>query len=374
MELTSLPLVSADSHVEEPSYLWTRHLPASMVKELPIALQQGADTASTFAKRIGVGETEEVKGLTDAARLAGADDVEALCELTADPDRRLAVMRQDDIAAECIYPTSGLFVWSLDNPRVGEACCRLYNEWVYDRLESRSPRFRCAGMIPTWNVEKAIAEVQHIADMGLAAALMPLVGKPEYNHRDWQPLWSAIEETGLPVVMHQGTGHDMLFYRGPGAAVSNLVATQSMAPRTAVLLSTSSVLAAHPGLHFIFVETNASWLPWAMSTADFYHESFQEYDGWVWPDLPEKPSFYMTRQIHGTFQYDPFVVDSLSRTGVEPVLWGSDFPHAEGTFPHSRDSVTEQLAGVEIASAAAIAGGTAAKLFRFDPEVLTKPF
>jgi len=374
MTIASLPLISADSHVEEPSYLWARNLPKSMVEELPLALQPGADAASTFAKRIGVENTAEVKGLTDAARLAGADDLEAICELTADPDRRFAVMRQDDIAGECIYPTSGLFVWGMDNRRVGEACCRLYNEWIFDRLESRSSRFRCAGMIPTWDVASAISEVEHVADMGLAAALLPLVGTPEYNHRDWQPLWSAIEETGMPVVMHQGTGHDMLFYRGPGAAVSNLVATQSMAPRTAVLLSTSGVLAAHPGLHFIFAETNASWLPWAMSTADFYHESFQEYDGWVWPDLPEKASFYMTRQIHGTFQYDPFLVDSLARTGTAPPMWASDFPHAEGTFPNSRKSVEEQLAGLAPETAAEIVGGTAARLFRFDPEVLKTPW
>ena len=72
---------------------------------------------------------------------------------------------------------------------------------------------------------------------------------------------AAIAETGLPVVMHQGSGHDMLFYRGRGATVSNLLATQSMAPRTAGLLAMSGVLENHPDLHFVFVETNAAWIP-----------------------------------------------------------------------------------------------------------------
>jgi len=283
------------------------------------------------------------------------------------------MMRRDGISAECIYPTAGLYVWKIADPPTGEACCRIYNEWIADRLASRSPRFRCAGMIPTWNVDGAIAEVRRIVDLGLAAAMLPLVGTPEYNHARWKPLWRAIEEIGLPVVVHQGSGHDMLFYRGPGAAVANLLATQSMAPRTAALLATSGVLAEHPALHFVFVETNAGWLSWAMSTVDYYYEAFQQYEGWVKPILSEKPSDFMRRQIHGTFQFDPVAIDNLPRTGAAALLWGSDFPHAEGTFPRSRETVQKLFAEVDIGLAAQIVAGTAARLFHFDPSVLTAP-
>ena len=165
----------------------------------------------------------------------------------------------------------------------------------------------------------------------------------------------------------------MLFYRGPGASVANLLATQSMAPRTVALLATSGVLAAHPSLHFVFVETNAGWLSWVMNTVDYYYKAFQEYEGWVRPLLPEPPSFYMTRQIHGTFQYDPVAIGNLAHTGTAPLLWGSDFPHAEGTYPNSRRVVRELFADVTLEEAAAMLGGTAAELFRFDAEVLETP-
>lgn len=373
MNLETVPLISADSHVEETRSFWTENLPARLAERLPLPLRPEATASGTFAQRIGLADTPEAEALTDAARLAGADDVDAMCALTADPERRFAVLRRDGVSGECIYPTAGLFVWSTGDGELGRACCRVYNDWIHDALESKSPRFRCAGMIPTWSVDDAIAEVHHVADLGLAAALLPLVGTPEYNDPQWTPLWHALEETDLPVAMHQGTGHDMLFYRGPGSAVANLVATQSMAPRTATLLATSGVLAAHPGLHFVFVETNASWVSWAMSTADHYDASFREYEGWVRPVLPEKPSHYLRRQVHGTFQVDPVAVDSLARTGADALMWGSDFPHAEGTYPHSRRSVCEQLAGVEYEDAARIAGGAAAELFRFDDAVLTTP-
>ena len=373
MKLENLPLISADSHVEEPSSLWLENLPASMIDQLPPELGPDFHAASQFATRIGLEHAQQAKAVTQSAVTAGAADIDALRELTVDPKQRFAVLREDGIAGECIYPTTGLYVWNLTDGRVGEACCRVYNDWIYDCLESQSPRFRCAGMIPSWNIDSAVKEVQRIAGLGLASAMLPLVGTPEYNHRDWGPLWHAIEETGLPVVMHQGSGHDMLFYRGPGAAVSNLLATQSLAPRAVSLLATSGVLAEHPDLHFVFVETNAGWLSWVMNTVDYYYESFQEYEGWVRPMLPEKPSFYMARQIHCTFQVDPVAITNLERTGYSPLLWGSDFPHAEGTYPHSRQTVLELFRDVDIETAAQIVAGTATKLFQFDPEVLTTP-
>ena len=183
----------------------------------------------------------------------------------------------------------------------------------------------------------AVAELRRIAALGLGAAMLPLRGVPwEYNSPNWTPLWEAAEETGLPLVLHQGSGHDMLFYRGPGAAVANLLATQSMAPRSAALLATSGTLERHPALQFVFVETNAAWMSWAMDTLDSYYDAFLANPGWVRPELAEKPSHYLRRQIHGTFQWDPTGLNNIGRTGVGPLLWGSDYPHSEGTYPNSR--------------------------------------
>ena len=110
-----------------------------------------------------------------------------------------------------------------------------------------------------------------------------------------------------------------------------------------------------------------------MNTVDYYYDAFQEYEGWVRPLLPEKPSFYMARQIHGTFQYDPVAIANLAHTGSAPLLWGSDFPHAEGTYPNSRATVRELFKGIEPEKVAEMVSGTAMQLFGFDPGVLTTP-
>ena len=125
------------------------------------------------------------------------------------------------------------------------ACCEIYNDWIDETIEQRSPRFRCAGLVPTGDVGTALAELERIKARGLAAAMLPMQAPVEYNDPQWEPLWDAIEDSGMPVVLHQGTGHDMIFYRGRGATVANLLATQSMAPRTAGL-SSSALLSSSP--------------------------------------------------------------------------------------------------------------------------------
>ena len=127
------------------------------------------------------------------------------------------------------------------------------------------------------------------------------------------------------------------------------------------------------GLLHDVVETNAAWISWAMDTLDYYYEAFMAVPGWVRPHLKEKPSHYVQRQIHGTFQWDPTGLRNTARTGVEPLLWGSDYPHSEGTYPHSRRIVQEQFGDFAEAEAAAILGGTATKLFGFDPAVVATP-
>ncbi|MDG2304419.1 MAG: amidohydrolase family protein [Candidatus Binatia bacterium] len=373
MNVDELPLLSADSHVEEPHLLWHDGLPAAMRARAPRVLVPEESSAEDFGRRIGAGVSfkHEARSM-NVDKTGGLDDAEVRLR-TSDPEWRFKILREDGVAGEVIYPTSGLQVWAAEDAEVGAACCRIYNDWIHDRLESKSPRFRCAGLIPTWNVEDAVSEVKRIADLGLGAALLPLVGTPDWNHRQWEPLLSTIEEIGFPIVMHQGTGHDMLFYRGRGASVANLLATQSMAPRTAGLLATSGVLQDHPGLHFVFVECNASWLSWAMETLDHYSVAFQGYEGWVKPVLPEPPSAYLRRQIHGTFQVDSVAIANVPRTGVEPLLWGSDYPHMEGTYPNSRKTVADLFGGLTPEQAADIGHATTARLFGFEPEVLTSP-
>jgi predicted TIM-barrel fold metal-dependent hydrolase len=375
--MSSLGVISADSHVNEPRDLWVKNLPASMRDRAMQGIASTQDGGWTL--------------ILDGSHLgkAGSSEEERLAVL--DPAHRLKVMGEEGILGECIFPTIGLYVWMLEDPDGGKISCAIYNDWIEEQLERQSPRFRCAGIVPTWRLSDALEEVGHIAALGLGAVMLPVVAEPSYNSPHWEPLWEAIESVRLPIVMHQGTGHNMIWYRGPGATVANLLSTQSVGPRTAALLATSGVLERHPDLHFIFVEFNAGWLAWMSQTIDFYTESFDRYGTTdnmgsarlagknrapkpvITPRLDEKPSFYVRRQIHATFQDDSVGIQNVITTGPDSLLWGSDYPHEEGTYPHSRETVDRLSADLKPDHAEKIFRTTAARLFGFDGTVLSTP-
>lgn len=366
---STIGMVSADSHVNEPRDLWSSNLPANMVDRAMRGIEARADGGWELifdGRHMAVGAT------SDDERLA-----------VNDPDHRLEVMRSEGIVGECVFPTIGLYVWMLTDPDGGRLSCRIYNEWIADQLQRHSPRFKCAGLVPTWRLDDAIAEIEFIAAAGLGAIMLPAVAEPSYNHRDWEPIWAAAADTGLPVVMHQGTGHDMIWYRGPGATVANLLSTQTIGPRTAAMLATSGVLERHPDLHIVFVEYNAGWLAWTMNTIDYYNVAFAPLTTAtsgsaalagrdkptrpiIYPDLAEPPSFYIRRQIHATFQDDAVALHNLALTGTDCVMWGSDYPHHEGTYPHSREAVDRLSGPLDEAATRAVFRDNAIGVFRFD--------
>jgi predicted TIM-barrel fold metal-dependent hydrolase len=359
---STLPKISSDAHVDEPHDLWYERLDESLRDRAPRRIQSdeaGGWTLVVDGTKVGWLNlsAEEAREEEDARIAAATFDV------------RLDMMRTDGINGEIIYPTIGLYAWNIENPLVGRAACRIYNDWILEHLGGHH-RIKVAGMIPTWNLEMARAEVERIADNGsIGGILLPLVGTPEWNMPEWEPLWSAIAATGKPIVMHQGTGHDMIFYRGWGSATANLLATQTMAPRAATLFSCSGVLERHPELHVVLVEVNAGWLAWTMHTVDEYYEAHAAI-GWTKPTLAELPSHYIRRQIHATFQSDPVGLANLGITGPDCLLWGNDYPHPESTFPHSNKVLDDLLKNVSPADASAVTSGNAARLFGFFNDVL----
>jgi predicted TIM-barrel fold metal-dependent hydrolase len=365
MTAIDLPKVSADAHVNEPHDLWWTRLPDDLREAAPHRIQANEEGGWSLV----VNGEVDLSGSDPLNLQQARQDEDALREAQASVATRLAMMRADGINAEIVFPTIGLYVYGVADPQVGIVSCQVYNDWIREKLGEESPRIRYAALIPAWDAASAITEIQRVASwQNVGGLMLPLVGTPEWNMPEWEPLWSAIEETGLPAVMHQGTGHSMIFYKGWGSPTANLLTTQSMAPRAAALLSCSGVLERYPDLHVVMVEVNAGWMSWVMSTLDEYFVAHGA--GLRKPHLPEMPSHYLRRQVHATFQSDPVAVMMRSFTGTDCLLWGNDFPHGEGTYPHSNKVLDELLHDVSYEDARKIVGGNALRLFGFDRAVL----
>ena len=168
----------------------------------------------------------------------------------------------------------------------------------------------------------------------------------------------------MPLTFHAGTGHEPRIESGPGGAVINyLLGAQLDGPHVLLYFSAGGMLDRFPGLQIVTIETGGSWLAWVMTQAD---EIYEKHHMWAKPKLKLKPSELIRRQGHVTFQNDPVAVNNLGITGVEPLMWGSDYPHPEGTWPNSHATCDRILSGLPDTTKRAILGGTAARVFGFE--------
>jgi len=222
-------------------------------------------------------------------------------------------------------------------------------------------------VLPVRNFTNTLAEMKRLAKLGFTAAMLPCVtapGMPRYNDESWDPVFELGGELGLVFVMHTGTGLETVQpERRAGGAVINYTNQACDAWNAVQYLVAGGVLDRHPKAQVAFIESGASWLAGLVERMD---EIYVAHSAYVRPKLSLMPSEIVTRQVSVGFQSDRACIMSRSVTGVRPLMWGSDYPHAEGTFPRSKEVIARLFDGIEISEQdrADILGGNAARLFR----------
>jgi len=237
----------------------------------------------------------------------------------------------------------------LDNPEQIAEGMKIYNRWLADFVSQSPHRHIGLAQIPVWDVDAAVAEVEWAHDAGLRGVNFPAmrdgVGQ-EYNRRVWEPFWIACEERGMPLVTHIGGGTNARYSGIEGVALMQIESGGFPSRRAIWWLIFAGVFERHPDLKLLITETPGSWL----------HSTAIELDGvWSFYDakrdqpgnkalldqVPRPPSEYLARNVFvGASFASPFEVQEAVADGVQSqVLWGSDYPHLEGTFvyPDGRD-------------------------------------
>ena len=188
-------------------------------------------------------------------------------------------------------------------------------------------------------------------------------GNVEYNDPSFEPMWSLVEETGRPVTFHVSTGRDPRAVGGNGGAIINYVChSMETTIEPLVQLITSGVFERHPNLRAGLVESGIGFLPWLLETMDY---AYKAHHFWVRPVIPELPSTYFRSHCFATFQEDHAGLASAEEHDlVDTYLWANDYPHHEGSWPHSAASIERQMSGLSEASRAKILGENAQRIFR----------
>jgi predicted TIM-barrel fold metal-dependent hydrolase len=377
-------LISADNHVSEPLTLWDS-LPPHLRSEAPHLEVRDGRTCVVVEGRVLTRlpvpkelmsdvrwkEGEEIPSGELLKKIAESEELSQLVSPEAsDPDGRLRDLDRDGVYAEVMFPNQLIFtLFRLTNPELQIALCRLYNDWLNDGYSS-SPRFIKIAALPMLDIDESIKEMRRCSQRGFRGVLLPV--HPDYlghryNHPDYEPLWTAAEELGMPVHFHSGTGREQRPARNPGGAVINYVITVGGADETVCFLTGSGVLARHPDLKVVMVECGAGWLGWVLTAMD---DAYREHHLMVEPKLELLPSEYFRRQGYVTFQNDPVGLNNLQFTGDQSLMWGCDYPHLEGTWPHSLRYLEAQMTNVPDESVQRILWGNAAALYGVEvPEI-----
>jgi predicted TIM-barrel fold metal-dependent hydrolase len=363
-------MISADCHANEPGGLWHQRLDKKYHHRLPRI------EVDEKGQKWVVNEGMQRSRLLDS-RLAGEDHLRNKSGYT--PEQRIADHRRDGIDAEIMFPNKGLSVWATTDADFGNAQCKVWNDWAWETYGAYNDFMSPIAAIMTADINLAIEEIKRVAKLGFRGVNLPCkpifgahdARHPNYNMTMFDPMWAAIQDCDVTVTFHISTGRDPRAARKDGGAIINYAA-HALSPTVEPIacLCASGVLERFNKLRFAGIECGIGWVPWALEAMD---EAARKHHMWAFPKLKKLPSDYFREHGAASFQDDPIGIELAERHHlVDNFMWANDYPHHEGSWPHSAQSIERQMGELKEESRAKILGLNAARIFKFDVEALLR--
>ena len=362
-------VIDADGHVVEPLEAWA-HLPEEH-RPLIHSDRSGYEHVVVGGREILAVPLGTLA--TPGATFADPSHYTSLATAQpggSDPVARLADMDLEGIDQAVLYPSIGLYFWALTDPVTATMVSTAYNDWLSGYCAADPARLFGAAMLPMQDPEAASRELRRAVDqLGFKAAFVrpnPCMGR-SLSDPAYEPVWNAAEELGVPIAVHEGSsvivptlGSDRPFNPLILHAVSHsfeemLACAQLMAFGT---------LERHPGLHIVFLESGGGWVPFWLERLD---EQFENFGGFC-PEMPMRPSEYFARQCAVSFEVDEATLPALLPfIGHDRVVWGSDYPHHDATFPGAVAALRRTMEPLGVDAQARILGANARRLYGLPP-------
>jgi predicted TIM-barrel fold metal-dependent hydrolase len=282
-----------------------------------------------------------------------------------DSAARLADMDEQGITSELIFagaqnghelPWMGAFDAgsARTSPELRIVGGHMWNAWLADFTAAAPERLLGVMQIPIWDVAEAVKEIHWGAAHGLRAInfAAPRPDYPSFNEDMYEPLWNAVEEVGLPLVTHSGSGERGAGFNGHGSLMLWMSEVLWFSRRGLGQLIFGGVFDRHPSLLVVFCEQRGNWVQSALAELDsaYYgvpRNTARPLMGAVVEAPQLAPTEYWLRNcaIADSFMA-PFEVRMRDEIGITTLIWGSDYPHIEGTWPHTRVALQNTFAGI----------------------------
>ncbi len=377
-------LISCDDHLDMnqlPADLWTSRMPekfkdrAPHIEETPEGRAVWMCDGQNWGHWSGKGSFfKGPKPIFTAFDRGGIEDQTERRPAVA--ELRLADMDRDGVQTHVVFGP----VTSFNHPddELRDTCYRVYNDWLADYCRVAPDRLLGVPMLPP-NPESAIAELNRIAAMGIfkQVNLQIAVVEPRLHDERWEPLWKALEDTGLILAWHVTVFFPPEGDPSRGKLAGSLTHMKSFITQfldAFVDMFAWGILERHPKMKVVIAESGAGWLPWVVEELDYRHWRLWEAEEF-WADkggipLKTKPSDLFKRQIYSTFQQSPVTMRLLEFYG-DNLLWASDYPHPDSIWPHSKATIEKTMGHLPPEVVKKLTHDNAAKLyglFEYAPE------
>lgn len=369
-------MISTDGHAGLPPERYKEYLDSKYHKAFDEALPKQIKMTKIFEEKF------LVKDFNDKWREGIEEDLTGAW----DSSQRDRVLDNDGVVAEVLFPDGitemnappfgaglSLKTWGID-PELQWAGARAHNRWMAEFCAENPLRRIGLAIVPAcYDVTKACEEVKWAREHGLKGILIPAIwGEyPAYNDTYYYPLWELCQELDMVIHTHAGPTCDYNFDL-PGAMGVFLMEYHWWASRPLWTMIMSGVFENFPKLKFCLTEVGEFWLPGMIEMMDI-RASVKHTSGKLGDfrtHLSMKPSEYFRRncRVGASAEMDKVSVDARYDIGVECLMWGTDYPHPEGTWPKTRERMINCFKGIPEKELEQILGLNAIDFYSLDLE------
>jgi predicted TIM-barrel fold metal-dependent hydrolase len=293
-----------------------------------------------------------------------------------DASQRVQDLDGDGVAGEVVFGVMVTFGGGLMqyrdkiSPDENLEGIRAYNRWLADFCKTNPGRHAGVALINVDDIGVSVKEIREAKEMGLwGGILLPTsTGEhPFYHDARYEPLWAVCEELDMPIHSHSGWSPDY----GDGPAATPMYITEvDMWPRRAFpALMWAGVFDRYPNLKLVFTEAGCGWIVEALRLIEF--KAANPIFKYFTTDLKLTPREYFARNCHIGASFMPVVEGELRhKVGVDRLMYGTDYPHLEGTWPNTLPKLQETFSEYPEQEIRDILGENAMKVYAFDRDLM----
>ncbi len=354
------------------------------------------DQWADFMERDALARREVFKDMERSPLEVGVDgDPEIFGDRNWSSERRLREQEADGVIAAVLFPnTTPPFAppaaTAFETPPYSDnfenrwAGLKAHNRWLAD-LVAEAPERR-AGIIQIFlgDVEGSVEEIEWAAEQGMRGGVLVPGAPPDSPFEplysaSYEPIWAAADAAGLPLNHHAGGAAPNYGDHFPASLAMFMLEVQWWTQRALWHLMFSGVFERHPELTYVITETGTAWVPDTLERLDSFHYRMKHskygsesiFGGLAVAEMSLTPSEYFQRQCYiGASFLRPAEAMLTRDIGTDRIMWGSDYPHIEGSHPHTHQHLRLTFAQLTEEETVKLLTTNAAKVYNFDIDAL----